>query len=108
MKKFLIISLLIFIPNLTLANDFKSIKKKSTVTNPKIIFPIQTNKGECSEPAYHAFVQKIDPIEKLDAPTGYALARLSQDNPSLISTSIHRYKQVGQRWIFCVFVPISI
>ena len=73
MKKLLIIFVLLFFPNLSLADDFKSIKKKATVSNPKIIFPIQTNKGECSEPAYHAFVQKIDPIEKLDAPSGYGL-----------------------------------
>ena len=73
MKKLLIIFVLLFFPNLSLADDFKSIKKKATVTNPKIIFPIQTNEGECSEPTYHAFVQKIDPIETLDAPKGYGL-----------------------------------
>ena len=75
-----------FFPNLSLADDFKSIKK-ATVTNPKIIFPIQTKKGECSEPAYHAFVQKIDPIEKLDAPTGYGLDdRFDQVEASLSNT----------------------
>ena len=75
MKKFLIISLLIFIPNLTLANDFKSIKKKSTVTNPKIIFPVKTlDIKSCSnkmklDPQNTKFV----PIEFLDAPKGYGL-----------------------------------
>ena len=73
MKNLLIIFVLLFFPNLSLADDFKSIKKKATVTNPKIIFPIQTSKGKCSEPAYHSFVPKIDPIETLDAPKGYGL-----------------------------------
>jgi hypothetical protein len=73
MKKLLIAFALFFISNLSLAADFKTIKKKATVTNPKIIFPIQTSKGKCSEPAYHSLVPKIVPIETLDAPKGYGL-----------------------------------
>jgi hypothetical protein len=73
MKNLLIVFALFFISNLSLAADFKTIKKKATVTNPKIIFPIQTSKGKCSEPAYHSLVPKIVPIETLDAPKGYGL-----------------------------------
>ena len=75
MKKLLIIFLSIFllIPNLSLALEFKKIKKEAVVTNSKIIFPIKSNKDTCVgfellQPNF-----TLDPIPTLDAPKGYGL-----------------------------------
>lgn len=73
MKKLFILLIFLFIPNLCSADEFKSIKKNATVTNPKIIFPIQTNKGNCSKLAYPGLLANIEIIETLDAPKGYGL-----------------------------------
>ena len=40
MKKIIVLLIIILIPNLSLALEFKKIKKEAVVTNSKIIFPI--------------------------------------------------------------------
>ena len=73
MKKIFILVILLLIPNLSLALEFKKIKKEAVVTNSKIIFPIKSNKDICvgSELLQPNFI--LDPIPTLDAPKGYGL-----------------------------------
>ena len=71
MKKLLIIFLLI--PNLSLALEFKKIKKEAVVTNSKIIFPIKSNKDTCVGSQLFQPTFTLDPIPTLDAPKGYGL-----------------------------------
>ena len=53
MKKILIIFLsLFFISNISYA-DFKKIKKKATVTQPEVIFPIPKKLGDRNEPHFN-------------------------------------------------------
>jgi len=52
MKKFLIIFILIFLNSNISYADFKKIKKKATVTNVEIIFPIQRSKKNCVRDLY--------------------------------------------------------
>jgi hypothetical protein len=76
MKKIILLLIIILIPNLSLALEFKKIKKEAVVTNSKIIFPIkdESNYKSCSKralrnPKYH----KIEPLFKVGAPKNYGL-----------------------------------
>ena len=74
MKKFLIIFVLLFL-NLEISYaDFKKIKKKATVTQPEVIFPIPKNLDKC---IINMYVNKgnnpVTPVIKVDAPSGYGL-----------------------------------
>ena len=74
MKKFLIIFALLFL-NLEISYaDFKKIKKKATVTQPEVIFPIPKNLDKC---IINMYVNKgnnpVTPVIKVDAPSGYGL-----------------------------------
>ena len=73
MKKIFLILIILLIPNLCLALEFKKIKKEAVVANSKIIFPIKSNKDNCVgfellQPNF-----TLDPIPTLDAPKGYGL-----------------------------------
>ncbi len=74
MKKLLILFIsLFFISNISYA-DFKKIKKKATVTQPEVIFPIPKNLDKC---IINMYVNKdnnpVLPVIKVDAPSGYGL-----------------------------------
>ncbi|MDC0853399.1 alginate lyase family protein [Candidatus Pelagibacter sp.] len=73
MKKIILLLIIILIPNLSLASEFKKIKKEAVVTNSKIIFPIKSNKNTCvgSQLLQPNFI--LDPIPTLDGPKGYGL-----------------------------------
>ena len=73
MKKVILLLIIFLIPNLSLASEFKKIKKEAVVTNSKIIFPIKSNKNTCvgSQLLQPNFI--LDPIPTLDAPKGYGL-----------------------------------
>ena len=74
MKRLILLLIIFLIPNLSLGSDFKIIKKKATVKNPKIIFPIKKQEVSCSNKLlFDPSSYKINPIETLDAPTGYGL-----------------------------------
>ncbi len=46
MKKVILLLIIFLIPSLSLASEFKKIKKEAVVTNSKIIFPIKSNKTQ--------------------------------------------------------------
>ena len=73
MKKVIYLLIIFLISNLSLASEFKKIKKEAVVTNSKIIFPIKSNKNTCvgSQLLQPNFI--LDPIPTLDAPKGYGL-----------------------------------
>jgi poly(beta-D-mannuronate) lyase len=74
MNRILLLLIFFLIPNLSFGSDFKNIKKKATGKNQKIIFPIKKNKVSCSNKLlFDPSAYKINPIETLDAPTGYGL-----------------------------------
>ena len=74
MKKFLIIFLLIFLNSNISHADFKKIKKKATVTQPEIIFPIQKDKKGCIKDLYVSPDKNyVLPVLKVEAPSGYGL-----------------------------------
>ena len=54
--------------------DFKKIKKKATITQPEIIFPIPENKDKCITKMYvNKGNNPVLPIIKVEAPSGYGL-----------------------------------
>ena len=73
MKKIFFILVIFLIPNLSLALEFKKIKKEAVVTNSKIIFPIKSNKDTCFGSQLLQPNFTLDPILTLDAPKGYGL-----------------------------------
>ena len=74
MKKISILFIsLFFISNISCA-DFKKIKKKATVTQPEIIFPIQKDKKGCIKDLYVSPDKNyVLPVLKVEAPSGYGL-----------------------------------
>ena len=73
MKKLLLIILILFFTSNSSAN-FKEIKKKAVVNKPEIIFPIPKNLKNCQTKLYVSpELNKIEPILKVKAPTGYGL-----------------------------------
>ena len=74
MKKLIIIFIsLFFISNISHA-DFKKIKKKATVTQPEVIFPIPKNLDKCITNMYvNPEINKVLPVIKVEAPSGYGL-----------------------------------
>ena len=73
MKKVICLLIIFLIPNLSLASEFKKIKKEAVVTNSKIIFPIKSNKDICAGSQLFQPNFILDPIPTLDAPKGYGL-----------------------------------
>ena len=74
MKKFLIIFILIFLNSNISYADFKKIKKKATVTNVEIIFPIQRSKKNCVRDLYvNPDTHYVRPVLNVEAPSGYGL-----------------------------------
>ena len=54
--------------------DFKKIKKKAIVTNPEIIFPIQSSKKNCVRDLYVSpDTHYVRPVLNVEAPSGYGL-----------------------------------
>jgi hypothetical protein len=54
--------------------DFKKIKKKATVTQPEVIFPIPKNLDKCITNMYvNKENNPVLPVIKVDAPSGYGL-----------------------------------
>ncbi len=74
MKKLTIfIFISFFISNISQA-DFKKIKKKATVNQPEIIFPIPKNLDKCITNMYvNKENNPVLPVIKVDAPPGYGL-----------------------------------
>jgi len=74
MKKIIIFFIsLIFTSNISHA-DFKKIKKKATVTQPEVIFPIPKNLDKCITNMYvNKANNPVLPVIKVDAPSGYGL-----------------------------------
>ena len=73
MKELLLIILILFFTSNSSAN-FKEIKKKAVVNKPEIIFPIPKNLKNCQTKLYVSpKLNKIEPILKVKAPTGYGL-----------------------------------
>ena len=67
------ISLSFIFTNLSFG-DFKEIKKKATVTQPEIIFPIQKDKKGCIKDLYISPDKNyVLPVLKVEAPSGYGL-----------------------------------
>ena len=73
MKKVIYLLIIFLISNLSLASEFKKIKKEAVVTNSKIIFPIKSNKDTCVGSQLLQPNFTLDPIPTLDAPKGYGL-----------------------------------
>ena len=73
MNELLLIILILFFNSNSFAN-FKEIKKKAVVNKPEIIFPIPKNLKNCQTKLYVSpELNKIEPILKVKAPTGYGL-----------------------------------
>ena len=74
MKKLFIIFILFFF-NLNISYaDFKKIKKKATVNNPEIIFPISKNSNKCiTKMRVNPETNYVIPVLEVDAPEGYGL-----------------------------------
>ena len=74
MKKFFIIFILLLLNSSISHADFKKIKKKATVTQPEVIFPIPKKLDKC---IINMYVTKennpVLPVIKVDAPSGYGL-----------------------------------
>jgi len=74
MKKLLIIFLSIFLLPVFSFADFKKIKKKATITQPEIIFPLPKNLDKCKTKLYvNPEFNHVTPVLKVDAPSGYGL-----------------------------------
>ena len=74
MKKFFIFFILFFFISTTSFGDFKKIKKKATVTNLEIIFPIQRSKKNCVRDLYvNPDTHYVRPVLNVEAPSGYGL-----------------------------------
>ena len=74
MKKIIFLLIFFLIPNLSLASDFKKIKKKAIVKNPKILFPIKKDKKKCVTDLYISpDINYVRPVLKVEAPSGYGL-----------------------------------
>jgi len=74
MKKIFFLLIFFLIPNLSLASDFKKIKKKAIVKNPKILFPIKKDKKKCVTDLYISpDINYVKPVLKVEAPSGYGL-----------------------------------
>ena len=72
-KSFFIFLFLYLLQNLSFA-DFKEIKKKALVTNPEIIFPIQSSKKNCVRDLYVSpDTHYVRPVLNVEAPSGYGL-----------------------------------
>ena len=73
MKNFFIIFLILIFSSNAYA-DFKKIKKKATVTQPEVIFPIPKNLDKCITNMYvNKGNNPVLPVIKIDAPSGYGL-----------------------------------
>ena len=74
MKKIIIFFISLFLISNISHADFKKIKKKATVTQPEVIFPIPKNLDKC---IINMYVNKgnnpVLPVIKVDAPSGYGL-----------------------------------
>ena len=74
MKKIFFLLIFFLIPNLSLASDFKKIKKKAIVKNTKILFPIKKDKKKCVTDLYISpDINYVKPVLKVEAPSGYGL-----------------------------------
>ena len=74
MKKILIIFFLIIFNSDISHADFKKIKKKATINNPGIIFPIPENKDKCISKMYvNKENNPVLPVIEVEAPSGYGL-----------------------------------
>ena len=74
MKKIIFLLIFFLIPNLSLASDFKKIKKKAIVKNPKILFSIKKDKKKCVTDLYISpDINYVRPVLKVEAPSGYGL-----------------------------------
>ena len=74
MKKLLIFSISLFLISNISHADFKKIKKKATVTQPEVIFPIPKNLDKCITNMYvNKGNNPVLPVIKIDAPSGYGL-----------------------------------
>jgi hypothetical protein len=74
MKKFLIFFISLFLISNISHADFKKIKKKATVTQPEVIFPIPKKLDKCITNMYvNKANNPVLPVIKVDAPSGYGL-----------------------------------
>ena len=70
MKKLLIIFLSIFLLPVFSFADFKKIKKKATITQPEIIFPLPKNLDKCKTKLYvNPEFNHVTPVLKVEAPS---------------------------------------
>jgi len=66
--------------------DFKKIKKKATVTNPEIIFPIAKDLAGCNTKFMVSLkYTPVKPVLKLDAPDGYGVDERYPDRLSVFN-----------------------
>ena len=73
-KKLFVIFILLFLNSNISQADFKKIKKKATVTQPEIIFPIKKDKKGCIKDLYITPDKNyVLPVLKVEAPSGYGL-----------------------------------
>tara|TARA_B100000214_G_C23923470_1_gene607192 strand:+ start:102 stop:1295 length:1194 start_codon:yes stop_codon:yes gene_type:complete len=85
MKKILsiLVIILVSVPSFSNAN-FKEIKKKATVTNPDIIFPIAKDLSGCNTKFMVSLkYTPVKPLLKLDAPDGYGVDERYPDRLSV-------------------------
>ena len=74
MKKLLIFFISLFLISNISHADFKKIKKKATVTQPEVIFPIPKKLDKCITNMYvNKANNPVLPVIKVDAPSGYGL-----------------------------------
>ena len=74
MKKLLIFSISLFLISNISHADFKKIKKKATVTQPEVIFPIPKKLDKCITNMYvNKANNPVLPVIKVEAPSGYGL-----------------------------------
>ena len=74
MKKLLIFFISLFLISNISHADFKKIKKKATVTQPEVIFPIPKNLDKCITNMYvNKGNNPVLPVIKVEAPPGYGL-----------------------------------
>ena len=74
MKKLLIFFISLFLISNISHADFKKIKKKATVTQPEVIFPIPKNLDKCITNMYvNKGNNPVLPVINIDAPSGYGL-----------------------------------
>ena len=74
MRKFIVIIISSFFISNISHGDFKKIKKKATVNNPEIIFPIKKDRKKCISDLYVSpDINYVKPILNVEAPSGYGL-----------------------------------